>query len=363
MIKIINSTELLEKLNNLLISYNSFINEVIAKGTEEFYKKFYISKRGGGYRLIEAPENDTLKALQKKINYILSKELIFSDCVTGFVKKRSIKTNAQIHLGAAVIINIDLIDFFNSIKKDFIYSTLISHPFNFPEKLSNILSVIATKKDYLPQGSPLSPMLSNIVANKLDRSLSEFCVRKNIKYSRYADDMSFSVMKGRIEEEELTKIRLEIEKSGFQINEKKYKIKRKTQCLAVTGIIVNNKLNVRRIYIKNIKAALHNWDMAGTKKRINLNSLRGKIEYVGMVRGKDDYIYNKFLSKFNDLKNTSEKSLSTSKNNAITTSPDEFDKILYGESTKFSVEDFGKLPDGDTTKFSEEDLDKLLGRF
>lgn len=302
MIKIKNPTALKDRLYSVINNYSDLINTLIATGTEGYYKKFYIPKRGGGERSIEASSNVTLKSLQKKLNYLFSSELIFSDCVTGFVKKRSIITNAQIHLGAELIINIDLKDFFNSIKKSRIYNTFTSNPFNYPDDLANILSTIATKSNYLPQGSPLSPIISNIVASKLDRSLTEFCLRKNIKYSRYADDMSFSISKGRIEEEEIMNIRKEIEKSGFQINENKYKIKRKTQGLAVTGIIVNEKLNVRRIYIKNIKAMLHNWEKNDSQKaRVSSNRLRGKIEFVGMVRGKDDHIYRGFLDKFNYL--------------------------------------------------------------
>ena len=181
MIKIKEPTLLLEKLNNLIKSYDYFIIKLIANGAEDYYKKFYIPKRGSGVRIIESPENDTLRLLQKKLNYIFSTELIFPDSVTGFVKTKSIITNARIHLGAELIINIDLKDFFNSIKKDSIYKAFNIPPFNYSTDLSNILSSIATKTNYLPQGSPLSPILSNIVADKLDSSLSEFCARKKYK--------------------------------------------------------------------------------------------------------------------------------------------------------------------------------------
>ncbi|MDP2364849.1 MAG: reverse transcriptase family protein, partial [Ignavibacteria bacterium] len=250
MIKIKEPIVLLEKLNDLIKSYDNFIVKLITDGAEGYYRKFFIPKRGGGVRIIESPENDTLRILLKKLNYIFATELIFPDSVTGFVKTKSIVTNATIHLGAGLIINIDLKDFFYSIKKNNISDALNSQPFNFSNDLADLLSSIATKENYLPQGSPLSPIISNIVANKLDKNLSEFCLRKGIKYSRYADDMTFSITNGRIEDEDIMNIRKEIELSGFQFNEKKYKIKRKNKCLAVTGIIINKKLNVKRTYIK-----------------------------------------------------------------------------------------------------------------
>ncbi len=328
MIKIKEPTVLLEKLNNLIRSYDYFINKLIADGSEGYYKRFYVPKRSGGVRIIESPAHDTLRILLKKLNYLFSTELIFPDSVTGFVKTKSIITNARIHLGAELIINIDLKDFFHSIKKTNISDALNSHPFNFSYEFANKLSSIATKENYLPQGSPLSPILSNIVANKLDKSLSEFCLRKGIRYSRYADDMTFSITNGRIEEEDIMIIRKAIELSGFQFNEKKYKIKRKNRCLTVTGIIVNKKLNVKRTYIKNIKAALHNWKTTDSNSaRMNLNSLRGKIEYLGMVRGKDDHIYRSLLDKFNFLVNKPE-AIETVKQKHLPNSADEFDDLI-----------------------------------
>lgn len=328
MIKIKEPPVLLEKLNNLIKIYDNFIIKLITEGTEGYYRKFYIPKRSGGYRIIESPEQDTLMILLKKLNYIFSTELTFPESVIGFIKTKSIITNARIHLGAELIINIDLKDFFHSIKKNNISEALHSTPFNFSYEFANKLAAIATKGNYLPQGSPLSPMISNIVANKLDKSLSQLCLQKNIRYSRYADDMTFSIIDGRIDEEDILEIRKEIELSGFQFNEKKYKIKRKNRCLTVTGIIVNKRLNVKRTYIKNIKAALHNLKTTDPNSaRINLNSLRGKIEYLGMVRGKDDHIYKSFLDKFNFLINKSE-AIESVKQKNIPISADEFDDLI-----------------------------------
>ncbi len=328
MIKIKEPAVLLEKLNNLIKSYDNFIYKLIVDGTEGHYRKFHIPKRGGGVRIIESPEDDTLRILHKKLNYIFSTELIFPDCVTGFVKTKSVITNARIHLGTELIVNIDLKDFFHSIKKNNISEALHSPPFNFSYEFANKLASIATKENYLPQGSPLSPMISNIVTNKLDKNLSHFCLQKNIRYSRYADDMTFSIIDGRIEEEDILDIRKEIDLSGFQFNEKKYKIKRKNRCLTVTGIIVNKKLNVKRTYIKNIKAALHNWKTTDPNSaRINLNSLRGKIEYLGMVRGKDDHIYKSFLDKFNFLVNKPG-AIETVKQKHLPNSADDFEDLI-----------------------------------
>lgn len=360
MIKISNPDLLINSISELLNENLSLINQH-RENNQIFYKKFFIPKKCGGIRKIDAPVQKNLITLLKKINSCFAKSCSFPECVNGFTKGRSIINNATIHLNSELIVNIDINNFFNSIKRDNIINSLRLHPFNFPKELTELLVDVATKSGYLPQGSPLSPMLSNIVANNLNRSLSEFCIRKNIRYSRYADDITFSITEGRIEDEEIIKIRQEIEQNGFKINEKKFSIKRKSRSLIVTGIKVNSKLNIKRTYIKNIKATLHNWEMVGLKEaRINVDSLRGKIEFIGMVRGKNDHIYNKFLTKFNDLNHEDEINLSKSKINDTTTLPDELDKLLYGESTELSVDDFEKLPNSDLTNFSDEDFDKLF---
>lgn len=329
MIKIIQRNSLSDCIDGILQKHLSLITEY-KKNNQGFYKKKFIPKKGGGLRKIESPSNKTLKQILDDIyGCFVAAGIYFPECVNGFVEKRSIVTNASIHLGAELVINIDLKNFFNTIKKGKIIPVLIKHPFNFSIQLATLLAETVTKNDYLPQGSPLSPIFSNIVANKLDTNLSEYCIRKDIRYSRYADDMTFSLTKGRIEDEEILKIRQIILDNGFTINEKKFKIKRRPKRLMVTGVKINDRLNVKRTYLKNVKAILHQWENGYSKKsKINSNSLRGKIEFIGMVRGKDDYIYQTYLNKFYHLKDRDEKTTRQQANNSNELIDDEFMNLI-----------------------------------
>lgn len=317
MIKINNPDYLSSCVKNILDANLSLINDY-RKNNQKFYRKFYLKKRSGGLRKIETPsDTNYCRLLNSIFDCFCKADIVFTNCVTGFTKHRSIITNASSHLGSKVIVNIDLRNFFNSVKKSMLISALTLPPFNFSNELSLLLSETVTKTNYLPQGSPLSPILSNIVLNDLDTELSKFCLSKHIRYTRYADDMTFSINYAWIENEVLSSLRNIISKSGFTINEKKFKIKRDSKRLMVTGLKVNDKINVKRNYLRNIKAALHNWEKSDyIKAKIGLMSLRGKIEFVGMVRGKNDHIYQKFLNKYYILKDRDEERIKKQQNDS-----------------------------------------------
>ena len=155
-----------------------------------------------------------------------------------------------------------------------------------------------------------------MVCKNLDEKLSEYAKDREYIYTRYADDLTFSTNNKKITEEEILEIKEIIREERFIVNEKKVKVRRQSSHQEVTGLTVNKKLSVRRRYIRTIRAILHDWEINGIDnatakyfanyyktRHTNcfVHSVRGKIEYVGMVMGKYDSVYLRYLMKYYKL--------------------------------------------------------------
>ena len=280
------------------------------------YREFSIPKANGGKRSIEAP-NEYLLYIQKKLNSYLQDVYykIKPDSAYGFVQSsqgeahpRTIITNAQNHLGKSHVLNIDLRDFFHSISAIKVRELFIEAPFNFNEDLATCLALICCWKKRLPMGAPTSPVVSNLICLGLDKQLIALAKGHKLVYTRYADDLTFS-SELFISEEIILEIKKIISENEFMINERKFRLQSKFRKQTVTGIKVNQKSNVDRDYIRNVRAIINDikWNgleraaikhykikEADEKLRSTfLLSLRGKINFIGQVRGKSDLIYNK----------------------------------------------------------------------
>ena len=319
------SKKLNEEINTYLNDNLLKINYTINNENLNSYKTFIIHYERKE-RCVEAP-SDEIKKIQRSILKIFSRHIAFTDEVHGYVKKRSIITNALAHLGATLVINLDIKNFFHSIQSQRVYETLIDKPFSMSNTSASLISNIATfsidsnlSVRILPLGSPLSSFLTNIICHRLDKELIEIVQKYNLKYTRYADDMTFSNSSNAISIETLEKIKGVIKSNNFEINEEKTRIHKKPSRLEVTGIIINEKLNVKRRYLKVLRAVLHNWEQNGIEKAMSkyyvcamknnrnydqdnfLKMLKGKIEFMGMVRGKEDKYYEKYLNRLDELK-------------------------------------------------------------
>ena len=292
------------------------------------YKEFEIPKKSGrGTRRIHAPTGD-LKEILSCINIILQEKYVPGGCCTGFTRGRSVVTNASVHTGQNYVCNIDLKDFFPSITYGQVYTALKSCPLNFSNDLAKTVARLCCMKTIdnqnyvhyvLPQGAPTSPVLSNIVCSRLDSYLSGLSSRMNVKYTRYADDMTFSSMYNAFHShgDFLNGVRRIIEGQGFSINEKKTRLQKKGARQEVTGLVVCDKVNVRREYIKELRTLLYIWEMYGypdavrryaekhgilSADEVPLKSIiRGKIQYLRMVKGASDPTYIRYQVRFDDL--------------------------------------------------------------
>ena len=156
---------------------------------EMFYTHIRIPKKRSGFRDVEIP-SDRLKNIQRWILRNVLESMEVHESCYGFVKGKSIFDNASLHVGKECVLNMDIKDFFPSITQRDVFN--IFYQKGYTKKVSYYFSKILTKDGVLPQGSPASPMISNIIAMRLDKRLSELAKCYNAIYSRYADDITFS---------------------------------------------------------------------------------------------------------------------------------------------------------------------------
>ena len=293
------------------------------------YKTLLIPKKHKkGFRTVFAPQGK-LPIILKAINEILNNLYVPEKYVSGFIRRRSIVDNAYLHIGQEFVLNVDIKDFFDSIKYERIAEKLTEKPYCFTSSTARIISLltcIVSPKDNslcLAQGSPVSPTISNIIFEDIDRYIYNYCCTKYVKYSRYADDLTFScnrdiLYKGGDLFRGISNI---LSSNYFFLNKKKSRLQNRSQRQEVTGIVVNIKPNVTREYIKEIRDLLFIWKHYGIedayktfyrhhKLRLRIqkkdtpyfvNYLRGKINYLGLVRGRSDISYIKFVQQFNSL--------------------------------------------------------------
>lgn len=302
------------------------------------YRQFKIKKKNGGERIITAPRNKSFKLILSYINEILKSMYTPSAYAMGFAEGRSIADNAQKHTGMNYVFNLDLKDFFPSIEQPRVWKRLQLSPFNFPIPVANIIAGMCCMKEViqsedgnqvvryvLPQGAPTSPIITNMISDNLDRRLAGVAKRFGLNYTRYADDITFSSMHNVYQEngefrKEVWRI---IRQQGFVINENKTRLQKKGSRQEVTGIIVSDKINVTRNYTRDIRNILYIWEKYGYNvafakffpkykaekghvKKGNpdlINVIDGKLQYLKMIKGENDSVWQHLHSRFQVLAN------------------------------------------------------------
>ncbi len=228
------------------------VNYLLLK-KEKAYVTFNLPKKAGGFREISAPSK-SMKHVQRWIlDHILYKMSV-GDYVHGFVPKRSILTNASIHVSQNLVLGIDIKDFFPSINFNSVFKIFKS--VGYTQKAAHFLAALCTYKGKLPQGAPTSPMLANLAIASLDTIIDNYCRRRNFKYSRYADDITISGSHNLPMHKQ--KIITIIEESGFTVNEEKTRLHSRGFRQKVTGLTVNDKVSIGRSRKKTLRAIVHN---------------------------------------------------------------------------------------------------------
>jgi len=281
------------------------------------YYEFAIDRRTGGTpRTIRAPIKP-IKDLQQDLLPLLAEAYQPRVHVHGFVRGRSSITNGRVHRNQRWVLRIDLRDFFPSINFGRVRGVFSTYPFEYPSDVATLLAQICCHRNELPQGAPTSPMLSNLICRRMDRELAGLGSAFHCHYTRYADDLCFSSGRKTFPSELARMVndvpvlgpdlRALVTNNGFAVNDQKTRLMPRRQRQRVTGVIVNERVNVPREYSRHLRAVLHIWQKYGepdaqaaferASKARNWPPdkpapefrlvIRGQLQYLGAVRGYD----------------------------------------------------------------------------
>lgn len=237
------------------------------------YQRFSVPKKTGGERIISAPM-PRLKTAQRWVLDNILHKVPLHDAAHGFAPGRSILTNAQPHVGKAVVVNLDLKDFFPTVGYPRVWGQFKA--LGYSPAAATILALICTEPEvdqieldgrtwyvahdarFLPQGAPTSPALTNIICRRLDRALTTLAEASGFTYTRYADDLTFSgdaadsADVGKL----LRRVRHLVEREGFVVHPDKTRVLRRGRRQEVTGLTVNDGIGVERKTLRRFRATL-----------------------------------------------------------------------------------------------------------
>lgn len=312
--------DILECKLNTLIYYCKY------KQSSKCYTSFLLKKKNGGERLIVAP-NKQLKYIQKRLSDILYDIYSPKKIATGFIKERSIATNASVHANKRIVLNIDIADFFNSIHFGRVLGVFSKPPFNFGYNIALAITQLVCYNGVLPQGAPTSPIISNFVCRTLDNELAALSHKYKILCTRYCDDITFSTKakelpqpiaylnNGHIEiGQELSQI---FQKNKFNLNYSKVRLQNSHSRQMVTGVVVNEKPNILNWKYRKFRTILYfayrNGLIKGAEKNGYVSDgkpdgykfdcyLRGMINYYKMIMTVYSSKYQTLAQKYNELK-------------------------------------------------------------
>ncbi len=301
------------------------------------YSTFSISKKSGGERQINSPDFG-LRSILRVLNVVFQCCIEPHKAANGFVLKKSIVTNATLHIGKNYVYNIDLKEFFHSFDRNRVKMAFIQEPFFLKGNKEPIAFLIASlcthplliedgsTQTVLPQGSPTSPTLTNLLCVSLDRRLNGLAKKFGARYSRYADDITFSCHQNVFKKEDFQKElkRIIEEDQSLKINEKKTRLQKTGYRKEVTGLTVNEKVNVQKRYVKQIRMWIYYWEKYGylraqqlfmmdykkdkghvSNSQPNLvNVLSGKLDFLKMVKSDNDSTFLKLKVRFDKLVNS-----------------------------------------------------------
>lgn len=288
-----------------LVGYKKEYLKKAANYTRYFYRDFEILKKNGKKRPISEP----LPSL-KEIQLWILKNILYKCPVSPFAKAYrpnvSLIENLKFHKNQPKVFTLDLENFFPSITIASVEKIFVD--LGYTKALSDLLAKLCTRDGTLPQGAPSSPHLSNLIFEDADAIISEYCIQRKIRYTRYADDLSFS---GDFDENELLeKVTETVKKLNLKINASKTKIMTADRRQTVTGIVVNEKPQVVFHKRNELRQAMYYIKKFGIEehreyKEINqanfLEHLLGKINFVLQINPKDTE-FTAYKSHLIDLK-------------------------------------------------------------
>ena len=253
---------------------------------DSLYRTYKIPKKAGGTRTITVPE-DSLKRLQGRILRKGLDVIRLPRCVKGFRRGESIVTNASAHVGKAMVVNVDISSFFPSTGFERIRDACgLVVGGVLSAQATRLLAEICSFGGGLPMGAPTSPALGNLVLRRADYAIRNAARKYDIAYTRYADDLTFS---GKRDVHRIIPFVARVLKElGYKLDLKKTGIYRRGRRQMVTGLVVNEKVNVPRRVRRRIRAAVHRKANGQTPhwhdEIMYMPELLGRLAFLNQVR-------------------------------------------------------------------------------
>lgn len=272
-------------LNDLGFSAKTLYS--VSNHITRYYRLVKIPKANDEVRELNVP-NDLLMSIQRAINDKLLCVEEVSRFAMAYKPRSSTKKNADPHVAKHVLLKMDIRHFFDHLIFPLVREKVF--PANrYSEQNRTLLTFLCTYRDRLPQGAPTSPSISNIILRDFDDDIGEWCNERNIAYTRYCDDMTFS---GDFDPKPVIElVKKELKKLGLYPNEKKTVVIRKGQRQSVTGIIVNEKPSVPIEYKKRIRQEMHYCMKFGIADHLQKTACHeSKETYIAKILGRINYV-------------------------------------------------------------------------
>lgn len=256
---------------------------------ESHYHSVKIPKRKGGHRTLDVPDG-LLKKVQRNLLHHVLKDFSPSQAAMAYRCNTSAVSNAAVHTGRRLVLNLDIHDFFKNITFPMVLHGAFPGKY-FPTPVGTMLTCLCCLRERLPQGAPTSPAISNLVMKPFDEYMLDWCGRREIAYSRYSDDMTFS---GDFDAgEALRKTESFLRAYGLELNHEKTRLCAGGFRQSVTGIVVNEKMQLPREYRRKLRQEIHYCRIYGAKDHLKRKKDREDIgvrEYLLSLIGKVNYL-------------------------------------------------------------------------
>ena len=258
----------------------------LSNNIEKHYHNVFIMKRDGNKRKLSVPDL-ILKNVQKSIADKILTQYPISKYAKAYKPGSSIQQNARLHVGKKKILKLDIENFFDSI----LYSQVKNIVFfeeKFSENIRVLLTMLCYYKDVLPQGAPTSPAITNIIMYDFDERVGAYCQSKNIAFTRYCDDMTFS---GDFDESDIILfVKNELLKLGLFLKERKTAVIPASKRQTVTGIVVNEKVNITKEYKKAIRQEMYYIKKFGLEEHLERLNEPDKQKYILSLKGRIAFV-------------------------------------------------------------------------
>ena len=258
----------------------------LSNSLEKHYHTVYLPKSDGSKRKLSVPDL-ILKPVQKSIADNILIQYPISKYAKAYKPGSSIQKNARPHVGKKKILKLDIEGFFDHILYSRVKDTVFYEE-KYSESIRILLTMLCYYNDSLPQGAPTSLAITNIIMYDFDETVGAFCNEKNIAYTRYCDDMTFS---GCFDEREIISfVKGELRKLGLFLKNRKTAVISASKRQVVTGIVVNEKMNVTKDYKKTIRQEIYYIKKFGLDEHLKRLGISDKQQYVLSLKGRIAFV-------------------------------------------------------------------------